>query len=266
MRLTAFLLCLSLFFTTPVWAGGQQDLDKGLKCNKSGEYQMAVDFLTRAISSGELDPGDLRSAYVFRAFAKKKMHQFRDALEDYGRVAESKPEYENDPFYLVGRGEAYMGNGDMARAKADFEKAVTLDPKSGAALNSRAVLERKNGEFEKALQDHHQALILSPWLWQGMADLAWLLATCPEEKFRDGTKAVEMAENAVRHRITPQTLDALAAAYAEAGDFERAVEVQEAALYLLTHDWESVQNEEFKNRLETYQAEKPWREKLGKAQ
>jgi tetratricopeptide (TPR) repeat protein len=262
MRLSALILLISLAAVAPVWAGGPQDLDKGLKCNNSGEYQMAVDFLTKAVSSGELDQADLRSAYVFRAFAHKKMSQFTAALEDYGRAAENKPEYENDPFFLVGRGEAYMGNGDLERARADFEKAVKLDPQSGAALNSRAVLHRKTGEFEKAVQDHQKALALSPWLWQGMADLAWLMATCPEEKYRNGEKAVEMSEKAVRYRITPHTLDALAAAYAESGDFTRAVEVQEAAVYLLTHDWESTQTEDFKKRLETYQAGNPWREEI----
>ena len=41
---------------------------------------MAEDFQDRAISSGDPDPGDSRSSYVFRAFAKKKMHRFKAAL------------------------------------------------------------------------------------------------------------------------------------------------------------------------------------------
>lgn len=264
MRVTAIIMAISLMISVPAWATGEQDLKKAVDCNKAGEYQMAVDFLDQAIASKELEPGDLRSAYVFRAFAKKKMNMFHAALEDYGRAAASKPEYENDSFFLVGRGEAYVGDGDWAKAMADFEKAVKLDPQSGAALNSRAVLRRKSGEFDKALQDHYQALTISPWLWQGMADLAWLLATCPDDKYRDGAKAVQIAEQAVRYRITPDTLDALAAAYAETKDYARAVKVEEAAVHLLTHKWESERAEVFRKHLESYKAGKPWREELGK--
>ena len=60
-------------------------------------------------------------------------------------------------------------------------------------------------------------------------NLAWLLATCPDARHRDGKKAVEFA---ARHCLfvtggTPNHLNTLAAAYAEGGDFAKAVEWQE---------------------------------------
>jgi protein O-mannosyl-transferase len=63
-------------------------------------------------------------------------------------------------------------------------------------------------------------------------ELAWLLATYPDAKSRDGTQAVQLAERAcaLTDRRIPALLDTLAAAYAEAGDFSRAISTIEEAL------------------------------------
>lgn len=63
-------------------------------------------------------------------------------------------------------------------------------------------------------------------------ELAWLLATYPDSKSRDGTEAVRLAEQAcaLTERRIPALLDTLAAAYAEAGDFPRAIAAAEEAL------------------------------------
>lgn len=66
------------------------------------------------------------------------------------------------------------------------------------------------------------------------ADLAWTLATSREEAFREAGEAVRLAEHAAtltEHR-DPAILDVLAAAHAAAGEFDRAIDVSEAALRL----------------------------------
>jgi tetratricopeptide (TPR) repeat protein len=66
-------------------------------------------------------------------------------------------------------------------------------------------------------------------------EIAWLLATYPDPEVRDGRSAVTYAEKAVAatSRANASYLDTLAAAYAEAGDFVKAVTVQTEAIALL---------------------------------
>jgi hypothetical protein len=63
-------------------------------------------------------------------------------------------------------------------------------------------------------------------------ELAWLLATYPDSKSRDGIEAVRLADRAcvLTERKVPPLLDTLAAAYAETADFPRAISAAEEAL------------------------------------
>ena len=91
--------------------------------------------------------------------------------------------------------------------------------------------------------------------------LAWLLATCPEDRFRDGKKAVAAATRAceLTRWKNAEVLDTLAAADAEAGDFDAAVKWQLKALGLMGKDDEPGRKA-MDARLVLYRAKKPYRE------
>jgi serine/threonine-protein kinase len=118
------------------------------------------------------------------------------------------------------------------------------------------------GDYQKGLADCDQATRLAPNFFASYNLRAWIYATCPEERYRDGKKAVESATRACE--LTgwrdPGILDTLAAACAEAGDFDSAVMWGKKAMGLLVKDDET-NRRDFGARLELYQAKKPYRMK-----
>ena len=93
---------------------------------------------------------------------------------------------------------------------------------------------------------------------QALNGLGWLLATCEDSAIRDGNSAVTFAEKAVAatNRKDPMFLDTLAAAYAEAGEFSKAVGVQNEAIGLLQNE---TLKKELATRLKLYESNSPYR-------
>jgi tetratricopeptide (TPR) repeat protein len=99
-------------------------------------------------------------------------------------------------------------------------------------------------------------------------NLAWLLATSPVDHVRDGQQAIVHANAACEQTQwkVPGTLDTLAAAYAEAGDFDNALKWQSEAISQFSAiaakgNGEAGEDPDgFRKRLDLYRAKKPVRE------
>ena len=91
----------------------------------------------------------------------------------------------------------------------------------------------------------------------GKSDEAWWLATSSDKSQRDGAKAVKLASEicAASDYKCHRFLNTLAAAYAETGDFDRAVEYQQKAIKLAPDD----SRDSYARYLKAYQKHKPWR-------
>ncbi len=114
------------------------------------------------------------------------------------------------------------------------------------------------GDYDKAIADFNEAVRFAPKDVQCHRVLAWLHAVCPNEKYRDGKRAVEFATKACELAgwKTVDELDTLAAASAEAGDFANAVIWQEKAIDLAPEKDKGPR----RARLDLYQSGKPYRE------
>jgi tetratricopeptide (TPR) repeat protein len=126
---------------------------------------------------------------------------------------------------LRGRGDAYISTGEHKKAVADLEAANKIQADNSGILNN----------------------------------LAWLLATSPEDEVRNGQRAIELAKKAcdVTEYKEAHILSTLASGYAEIGDWENAVKWSEKALEL----GEGEVREQLAKELENYKNKKPWREK-----
>jgi len=91
-----------------------------------------------------------------------------------------------------------------------------------------------------------------------LSEQAWILATAPDEKMRNGQQALQDAIQACEDRdyLHPRRVDTLAAAHANLGDFEKAVEYAEKAVALVGPTWPLY--DQAKARLELYQQKQPY--------
>ena len=115
------------------------------------------------------------------------------------------------------------------------------------------------GDYRQALAGYEEAARGDPVEAGPLNDLAWFLSTCPDATFRNGERAVELATRAceLTERKAPHVLDTLAAALAETGDFNGAVETQREAIGLLPKGDST--EKQYRLRIEGYLAGSPFR-------
>lgn len=147
----------------------------------------------------------------------------------------------------------------------DRAKADPYDLVRNLASNwwVRAWTERylASGQFTNAVAICRQAILSNPnddWSYN---QLAWIQATCSEAAIRDGKEAVAAARKACVLTAWKQWswIDTLAAAYAEAGDFKRALEFEEQALR--TGPPGQADQKGIRERIALYRQSRPFRDK-----
>ncbi len=142
-----------------------------------------------------------------------------------------------DPNYVLAHnnlGGVLLRRGQVDEALQHLREAVRIDPSNPEAQNNLGLASREHGDVADAVNHFRQAIQLRPRWPSAIDDLAWTLATAREDAVRDSGQAVRLAEQAADltgHR-DPAALDVLAAAYAAAGNFDRAVATADAALQL----------------------------------
>jgi len=125
-------------------------------------------------------------------------------------------------FYLQGR---------YAEAHEQFAEVLRIDPGHTDALNNRGLVCQKLGQPAEAILSYRRAIELRPDFTAALNNLAWLLATCPDARYRDGKGALDLATRAceLTHYANATTLATLAAAYAELGQTSEATALLEQA-------------------------------------
>jgi len=204
----------------------------------------------------ELDPKCVE-AHINLAVA------LRESKDLPGTVAAFKKVTELDPKFAAAHndlGHALRENKDLSGAVAAFKKAIELDPGRFQAHYGLGMTYQSQGHYAEAEQAYLGAIKAQPAFAPAYNGLAWLLATCPDDKVRDGKRAVEYATTACK--LTdwkePGYLDTLAAANAEAGQFDEAIRYQTRALGDPTFD--AQEGPGAKQRLELYRQKKPFRD------
>lgn len=202
----------------------------------------------------EMSP-DYANAWFNRGELMFEKRRYADAAADYSQALKRKPD---DAMSLAGRGSAYLESGKLREALADLDRAVALDANQFAARVRRGDARQSAKQWDAAAEDYRQAIKQAAQYAPAYRGAAWLMATCPEERYRNPDLALRTAQKAVELTGSHdyEALEALAAAQANAGEFEAAVKSVEQALALAPEDRKDVVNE----RKEIYAANKPYRQ------
>jgi tetratricopeptide (TPR) repeat protein len=218
------------------------------------EYDKAMADYDEAIRLGPPDA----YAYANRGRVWAENNELAQAIADYNRAIQLDPR--NTYAYQL-RGHAWLEQKQYDQAIADYSKAIRLDRKNAFARADRGDAWLARYEYGKAMADYDEAIQLDPKLSDPYRRRGWILATCPDTQYRDGRQAVEAATKAceLSQWKFPDELTTLAAAYAEAGDFESALKWQSKANALYSYADDEKKGEA---RFKLYQAGMPCRDPI----
>lgn len=223
------------------------------ECMKKDDYKQAIDLFTRAI---KMDP-QFVDAYLGRGYARSSQGEMAQALADMNEAIRIDP---GSALAYHSRGSLYGEKKEYDRALADFAQALKLDSSMSSVYIDRATIWIKKKDYARALAEYQDALKVDQKAYYAYNGFAWLYATCPDAKFRDGKKAVTNAMKAceMTQWHDPFCLDTLGTAYAEAGDYEKAIQYQKQAL---DNEWFAKRyGQKGQQRLKLYEAKKPFRD------
>lgn len=205
-------------------SGSGPHLDLAICLNRSDQNRAILE----ARRSIELGPEN-SSAYQFLISCLLESQRYTEAVE-VGREWLAVSPY--DVAGHSGLGSALAAKGDLVPAVQQLGYIMMLRPDLEQAHAQLRQILLSLAKEPDGLQQLHVIAANAPDSPRMLDELAWLLATYPDATSRDGTEAVRLAEHAsdLTERKVPALLDTLAAAYAEAGDFSRAIGVGEEAL------------------------------------
>jgi tetratricopeptide (TPR) repeat protein len=232
--------------------------------------------------------------YITRALTLRQKGKREEAAKDFEAAIATSPD---DALIYSVRADTFAEDGNLDLALADYAKALELNPRNIDSRLACAEIYLRQNENQKAIKQATIALQIDPnssrayvtrakayaqlrMNSQGLAELeaaaslktgdkagalnnvAWCRATGSQNALRDGKKAVAEATKACELDRWKHWsyIDTLAAADAEAGEFDQAIKYQKKALQMAPARSENIEKENL--RLQLYEHHKPYREEM----
>jgi tetratricopeptide (TPR) repeat protein len=231
------------------------NLQMGLFCLQLKRADLARPLLENVLHREPNNPFALFGLAVVLQIERRKS----EALECLQRVGELAPDY---PFVFSMLGGLLMEENRLPEAITAYRQALRITTAFSPADHANlALLLARTGQTEESLAQYRQALRLHPNYPVFLADLAWMLSTTPDERFRKPEEAGRLAEEACRRSEYREArpLQVLAAALAGQGRYSDATSTAKRALQAAEHSGQTDLAAQIQEQLRSYEQGKIFR-------
>ena len=221
---------------------------------EKGEKDKALADVDRVL---KLNP-DLPLAIRTRALLLAESHRFDEAIGELEKLRKLDPK---DTLTLLQLAMLYSVQKKSAKAIEAYTAVLAVDPNAWRALRGRGDAYLNIGRQAEAIADYEKALKLQPKDEGILNNLAWILATSPDAKLRNGPRAIELATLACevteyKLRLHPQHAGRRLCRDRRFRSRRQVVDQSRRSRR------QRRRNDSLKKELESYKAKKPWRELL----
>jgi protein O-mannosyl-transferase len=203
------------------------------------------------------------AAHINLGFEALSRRSWDEAAAHFHKVLETNPDHPPAAkrAYLALSG-ILLTTGHTDEAITDLEKALQIDPNYAEAHGNLGNAFLRKGRTRDAIAEYRRGLEIAPRSALIQSNLAWVLATSSDPTLRNGAEAVLLALQAesLSGGTNPKILRALAAAYAERGQFAEASKAARRAREVARERGETALAQLLENDIAQYDAGYPYRE------
>ena len=222
---------------------------------RKGEVDEAIAVYQQAL---KINP-DSDMAHLDLGIALDKNGRLDDAIPQFQQALKINPGYALAHFNL---GNAFLQKSNVDEAITQYQQALKINPSFEPAERSLGYALLQKGQSDEAVAHYERALEINPGDAGTCNRLAWRLATHPQASVRNGSKAIELAQqlNRLSSGSDPAVLQTLAAAYAETKQFPEAISNAQQALQLANAWSNTALADDLRKQIACYQSGSPFRD------
>ena len=234
-------------------------MDHGELDDALGHLQTALDI--RLAQSHPHPHYDLSLAVIQDNVGAALMRKDRvaEAITHFRQAIDLEPKYVDPHFNL---GAALMQEGDLDGAIAEWSRTLSMEGDDAGTYTALGNAYLQKHDLRQAIDHYEKAVRADSNSVYALNNLAWVFSTAPDNIFRNGARAIELAKKADQLANAGNSIFArtLAAAYAEAGQFTEAIQNAERALNLAKDQRNRTLARLIQEDLDLYQRQAPLRD------